>query len=80
MTETTYADRTDSFEEKLKLIDAAWKNKDYRLARSLAHSLRDSAIQAQTDEEDVGIPLETKVEPEVYEALRKDCQNAEAEP
>lgn len=24
--------------------------------------------------------LETKVEPEVYEALRKDCQNAEAEP
>ena len=24
--------------------------------------------------------LETKVEPEVYETLRKDCQNAEAEP
>lgn len=62
MTETTYADRTDSFEEKLKLI-AAWKNHDYRLARSLAHSLRDSAIQAQIEEEDVGQPLATKVEP-----------------
>lgn len=63
MTETTYADRTDSFEEKLKLIDAAWKNHDYRLARSLAHSLRDSAIQAQIEEEDVGQSLAIKVEP-----------------
>jgi metal-sulfur cluster biosynthetic enzyme len=57
MIETTYEDRTDSFEEKLKLIEAAWKSKDHRLTRSLAHSLRDSAIHAQAEEENLGEPL-----------------------
>jgi len=69
MIETTHADRTDSFEEKLKLIDSAWRDKDYRLVRSLAHSLRHSAIQAQVEEEDAGEPLATSVEP--VEALPK---------
>jgi len=50
MSETTYRDRTDSFEEKLKMLEAAWKRKDYRLARALAHSLRNTTIQAQVEE------------------------------
>jgi hypothetical protein len=57
MTESTYADRTDSFEEKLRLIEAAWKRRDFRTARALSHSLRDSAIQAQHEEESPGKPL-----------------------
>ncbi len=57
MTETKYSDRTDSFEEKLLLIEAAWRKKDFRLARSLAHSLRHSAMQAQAEEESPGQPL-----------------------
>ena len=40
--ETSYWDRTDRFEEKLKLLEAAWQRKDFRLARALAHSLRNS--------------------------------------
>lgn len=57
MTESTYADRTDSFEEKLRLLEAAWKRRDFRTARALSHSLRDSAIQAQHEEESPGKPL-----------------------
>ena len=52
-----YWERNDRFEEKLKLLEAAWKKKDYDLARALTHSLRDSAIQAQTEEEDPGEPV-----------------------
>ncbi len=55
--ETTYWDRTDRFEEKLKLLEAAWQRKDFRLARALAHSLRSTAIQAQAEEEGPGTPL-----------------------
>ena len=57
MPETKYSDRTDSFEEKLRLMEAAWRKKDFRLARSLAHSLRHSAMQAQAEEESPGQPL-----------------------
>src|SRR5262245_57302072 len=39
-----YSDRTDSFEEKLRLLEAAWQRKDFRLARALAHSIRSTAI------------------------------------
>lgn len=55
--ETTYWERTDRFEEKLKLLEAAWQRKDFRLARSLAHSLRSTAIQAQAEDESPGTPL-----------------------
>ncbi len=57
MTETKYSERTDSFEEKLLLLEAAWRKKDFRLARALTHSLRDTAIQAQAEEESPGTPL-----------------------
>ncbi len=57
MPETTHAERTDSFEEKLRLLEAAWRRRDFRVARALSHSLRDSAIHAQQEEESPGRPL-----------------------
>ena len=55
--ETSHWERTDPFEEKMKLLAAAWQRKDFRLARALAHSLRSTAIQAQAEEEIPGTPL-----------------------
>lgn len=57
MSETKYWDRTDSFEEKMRMLDAAWKRKDYRLARALAHSVRNTLAQAQAEEDRPGTPL-----------------------
>ena len=45
------AERTDSFETKMKLLAEAWEKKDYDLVRSLTHSLRDSALQTQLEEQ-----------------------------
>ncbi|MDA0660285.1 MAG: metal-sulfur cluster assembly factor [Planctomycetota bacterium] len=55
--ESTYADRVDSFEEKMKLLQDAWQRKDYHVARSLTHSIRDSVIQAEVSGETVGVPI-----------------------
>ncbi len=53
-------DRTDSFDTKMKLLEAAWKREDYDLARSLTHSLRDTVIQTQNEiEEPVSSLIET---------------------
>jgi metal-sulfur cluster biosynthetic enzyme len=52
--ESNYWERTDSFEEKIKMLEAAWQRKDFRLARALAHSLRNTAIQAQSEGENRG--------------------------
>ena len=38
--ESTYGERTDSFAEKIRLLNLAWEKKDYRLARALSYSLR----------------------------------------
>jgi len=51
------AERTDSFETKLKLLEEAWKNKDFDLVRSLTHSIRDTAIQTQNEEQSPGVSL-----------------------
>lgn len=51
MSETTYWERTDSFEEKMRLLNEAWRRKDYRLARALTHSLRSTLLQAQAEGE-----------------------------
>lgn len=48
---------SDSFEEKIKLIQQAWAEKDYRLVRSLTESIRNTGIQAQNEYEDPGKPL-----------------------
>jgi metal-sulfur cluster biosynthetic enzyme len=64
MPETTHSERTDSFDEKLRLLQEAWRRGDYRVARSLAHSLRHSAMQAQAEEESPGQPFpETDIRP-----------------
>ena len=57
MSESAYWERTETFEEKLRLLEAAWRAKDFRLARALTHSLRSTAIQAQMEEENFGTPL-----------------------
>ena len=51
------AERTDSFETKMKLLQDAWQRKDYDLARSLTHSLRETVVQTQVEEEDPGTSL-----------------------
>ena len=73
--ETTYWERTDRFEEKLKLLEAAWKRKDFRLARALAHSLRNTAIQAQAEEESPGTPLVAAARFESVDALPSPWRN-----
>ncbi|WP_010583858.1 metal-sulfur cluster assembly factor [Schlesneria paludicola] len=45
------AARSDSFETKMKLLQEAWDRKDFDLVRSLTHSLRDTAVQTQTEEQ-----------------------------
>lgn len=48
------AQRTDSFETKVRLLEEAWKRGDFDLARSLTHSLRDTVIQAQHEQQRPG--------------------------
>lgn len=48
---------SDSFEDKIKLIQRAWAEKDYRMVRSLGDSIRNTGIQAQNEYEDPGKPL-----------------------
>lgn len=48
---------SDSFEDKIKLIEKAWAEKDYRMVRSLSDSIRNTGIQAQNEYEDPGKPL-----------------------
>lgn len=49
--------RTDTFETKIKLLEQAWKNGDFNLARSLTHSLRDTVKQTQLEKESPGKSL-----------------------
>jgi metal-sulfur cluster biosynthetic enzyme len=51
------AERSDSFETKLKQLEDAWRNRDFDLARSLTHSLRDTAIQTQAEEQSPGVSV-----------------------
>ncbi len=48
---------SDSFEDKVKLLEKAWAEKDYRMVRSLSDSIRNTGIQAQNEYEDPGKPL-----------------------
>jgi len=74
-TEATYWDRTDRFEEKMKLLESAWQRKDFRLARALAHSLRSTAIQAQAEEESPGTPLVPAARFETIDSLPVPWRN-----
>ena len=57
MPETRYQDRTDSFDEKMRLLEAAWKRGNYRTARSLTDSLRGTIVQEQHEREAPAPPL-----------------------
>lgn len=48
------ASRTDSFDTKMKLLQAAWQRGDFDLARSLTHSLRDTVVQVQHEQQPAG--------------------------
>jgi metal-sulfur cluster biosynthetic enzyme len=50
---------SDSFEDKMKLMQKAWDEKDFRMVRSLSDSIRNTGIQAQNEYEDPGKPLLT---------------------
>jgi metal-sulfur cluster biosynthetic enzyme len=49
--------QTDGFDDKVKLLQEAWAKKDFRTARAITDSLRISQIQAQAEEENLGVPL-----------------------
>ncbi len=49
--------QTDSFEEKMRLLQSAWEKKDYRTARALTNSIRITQIQEQAEKENLGTPL-----------------------
>ena len=63
------AERTDSFETKMKLLQEAWEKKDYDLVRSLTHSLRDTARQTQVEEQPAGKSLVEAGEFQLVESL-----------
>ena len=52
--ETTYWQRTDTFEEKMRLLEEAHGRGDYRLARSVADSLRQSLLLEQQQKGPLG--------------------------
>ncbi|WP_353183887.1 hypothetical protein [Parapedobacter lycopersici] len=49
--------QSDSFETKMGQLKKAWESGDYRLVRSLGDSIRNSAIQAQVTDGDIGKPV-----------------------
>jgi len=57
MKETEYWQRTDSFEQKLELLKAASERRDFRLARALTESLKNTLVFSQQEEESLGVPL-----------------------
>ncbi len=57
MRENSYWERTDTFDEKMRLLEAAYRRNDYRLARSLADSLRQSITLEQQQQLPLGTPL-----------------------
>jgi metal-sulfur cluster biosynthetic enzyme len=52
----TYWQRTDTFDEKMRLLEAAYRKKDYRLARSIGDSLRQS-LTLEQQQAYIGTPI-----------------------
>ncbi len=65
----TVSQRSDSFETKMALLQVAWQNGDFDLARSLTHSLRDTVIQTQHEEESPGVSLVPSSQFQLVESL-----------
>ena len=57
MRETTYWQRSDTFEEKMRLLEDAYRRKDYRVARSLGDSIRQSLTLEQQQQASIGTPV-----------------------
>jgi metal-sulfur cluster biosynthetic enzyme len=57
MKETEYWHRTETFEQKAELLRATWARRDFRLARALVESLKDTVLFAQQEEESLGAPV-----------------------
>ncbi len=55
--ETRYADRTDSVGQKLRLLEAAYRQRDFRLARALADSMRQTLQFEEQEESSIGVPV-----------------------
>ncbi len=70
--ENAAAARTDSFETKMALLEAAWQRKDFDLVRSLTHSLRDTALQTQLEEQTPGTSLVETSQHQTVSALGVD--------
>jgi metal-sulfur cluster biosynthetic enzyme len=56
MRETSYWQRTDTFDEKVRLLQEAYGRKDYRLARAIGDSLRNSIALEQQQQASIGTP------------------------
>ncbi|MBI1354637.1 MAG: hypothetical protein GC160_09845 [Acidobacteria bacterium] len=56
MKETSYWQRTDSFDVKMQLLQEAYRAKNYRVARSIADSLRQSLTLEQQQYQPLGGP------------------------
>ena len=54
MKETTYWQRTDTFDQKMQLLQEAYRAKNYRIARSIADSLRQSITLEQQQQAPLG--------------------------
>ncbi len=54
MKETTYWQRTDTFDQKMQLLQEAYRAKNYRIARSIADSLRQSLTLEQQQQMPLG--------------------------
>lgn len=55
--ETSYSDRTDSVDQKLRQLEAAYQQRDFRLARALADSIRQTLQFEEQQESSIGIPV-----------------------
>jgi len=55
--ETRYADRTDSIEEKTRLLVEAARERDYRLARALAASVKETLLFEEQENAPPGAPV-----------------------
>lgn len=54
LNETTYADRTDSVEQKIRQLETAYQNRDFRLARAIADSIRQTLQFQEREEASIG--------------------------
>lgn len=55
--ETNYSDRTDSVDQKLRQLETAYQQRDFRLARALADSIRQTLQFEEQQSASIGTPV-----------------------